>query len=73
MEVLNNTTGASPSIVGQWNSINWPQCYKNTEKRQARIVKAIEAGRWNKAKALQHLLVHMAGFPKEALKKARAG
>ena len=30
----------------------------NVRRLQARIVKAQAAGRWNKAKALQHLLTH---------------
>jgi RNA-directed DNA polymerase len=57
-EALNNATGASPNIVGQWHSINWAPCYENVQKLQSRIVKAIKAGRWNKVKALQHLLTH---------------
>ncbi|MDR1207904.1 MAG: group II intron reverse transcriptase/maturase [Holosporales bacterium] len=56
--LYDNATGASPSIFGQWHSINWAPCYENVKKLQARIVKAIKAGRWNKVKALQHLLTH---------------
>ena len=32
--------------------------HRNVRRLQARIVKAIQAGRWGKVKALQHLLTH---------------
>ena len=41
-----------------WQAINWPQVYQNVRRLQVRIVKAIQAGRWGKVKALQHLLTH---------------
>ena len=40
----------------EWSHIQWNQCYKTVRKLQARIVKATQEGRWNKVKALQHLL-----------------
>jgi len=39
-----------------WNGINWKQVTGNVRRLQARIVKAVEKGRWGKAKALQRLL-----------------
>lgn len=41
-----------------WHAINWQKVSSNVRRLQARIVKATQAGRWNKAKALQHLLTH---------------
>lgn len=39
-----------------WNQINWQKVKRNVRRLQVRIVKAIEAGRWGKVKALQRLL-----------------
>lgn len=39
-----------------WNQINWLKCEAHTRKLQARIVQATQQERWNKVKALQHLL-----------------
>lgn len=41
-----------------WHSINWKKVYSNVRRLQARIIKARKAGKWNKVKALQHLLTH---------------
>jgi RNA-directed DNA polymerase len=41
-----------------WNQINWKRVNRNVRRLQARIVKAIEEGRWGKVKALQWLLTH---------------
>ena len=51
---FNNLTGASSNI--EWHSINWKEVQTNVKRLQVRIVKAVQEGRWNKAKALQHLL-----------------
>ena len=48
--------GAASRANGDWNQIDWQQCATNVSRLQARIVKAIEAGRWNRARALQRLL-----------------
>lgn len=53
---LKDMTGALPNIQEHWHHIMWKPCYKNIQRLQARIVKATQAGRWNKVKALQHLL-----------------
>ena len=44
----------------QWNAINWRAIESEVCRLQARIVKAVQQGRWNKVKALQHLLTHSA-------------
>ena len=41
-----------------WESINWTKCEVEVKKLQARIVKAQKAGKHNKVKALQWMLVH---------------
>jgi hypothetical protein len=47
---------ASSGKADAWSQIDWPRCERNVRRLQARIVKATQAGRWNKVKALQRLL-----------------
>jgi RNA-directed DNA polymerase len=49
-------TGAPPTYHEVWDQINWDEVTQEVTRLQARIVKAIQAGRWNKVQALQHLL-----------------
>jgi len=53
---MTTQVGALSNNLTPWHSITWPKCYKNVQRLQARIVKAIQEGRWNKVKALQRLL-----------------
>src|SRR5712692_4322374 len=55
---LNRTAGAVSHAEVNWHAINWPKAHQNVRRLQARIVKATQAGRWGKVKALQHLLTH---------------
>ncbi|TFB34219.1 reverse transcriptase N-terminal domain-containing protein, partial [Pseudomonas sp. F01002] len=41
-----------------WNGISWADAQRRVRGLQARIVKAVQEGRHNKAKALQWLLTH---------------
>jgi len=41
-----------------WHAINWQQAHTIVRRLQARIVKATQAGRWGKVRALQRLLTH---------------
>jgi RNA-directed DNA polymerase len=50
--------GAAPDLVPGWHSINWRKVWHNVRRLQARIVKAVQEGRWNKVKALVYLLTH---------------
>jgi len=50
--------GAPSGELLNWPDIDWHQCRRIVRRLQARIVKAIQAGRWNKVKALQWLLTH---------------
>jgi RNA-directed DNA polymerase len=47
----------APSDV-TWAGINWAEVQRQVRRLQTRIVKATQAGRHNKAKALQWLLTH---------------
>jgi RNA-directed DNA polymerase len=51
-------TGALSDDKMIWTSINWNRAYRNVRRLQARIVKATQAKRWGKVKALQRLLTH---------------
>jgi hypothetical protein len=46
------TAGAASDGVVSWHAINWQKAYRNVCRLQARIVKACQAGRWGKVKAL---------------------
>src|SRR5262245_23773097 len=50
------TACASSGKASAWDQVDWPQCERQVRRLQARIVKATQAGRWNKVKALQRLL-----------------
>jgi N-terminal domain of reverse transcriptase len=49
--------GAAPDQVVNWNAIDRRKVYRTARRRQAHIVKAVQKGRWNKAKALVYLLI----------------
>ena len=51
-----DTAGAASRAEEGWHTINWKSAFRIVCRLQARIVKAIQAGRWGKAKALQYLL-----------------
>jgi RNA-directed DNA polymerase len=48
--------GAPPTDANTWDQIDWPQVNAEVTRLQMRIAKAAREGRWNKVKALQHLL-----------------
>src|SRR6516165_8849176 len=53
-----DTAGAASRAEEGWHTINWKSAFRIVCRLQARIVKAIQAGRWGKVQALQHLLTH---------------
>ena len=62
--------GAASDITDiHWHSINWNAVNENVRRLQARIVKATQAGRWNKVKALQRLLTHSFGGKVSAVRR----
>src|SRR6516164_1693684 len=50
--------GAVSSEAAEWYAIDWQAIHRNVRRLQARIVKAVKAGRWCKVRALQRLLTH---------------
>jgi RNA-directed DNA polymerase len=52
------TAGAASDVAVNWHAIDWQKAHRNVRRLQVRIVKAVQAGRWNKVKALQRLLTH---------------
>lgn len=52
------TAGAVSHGEVEWQALNWPKLHHTVRRLQMRIVKAVQAGRWGKVKALQHLLTH---------------
>src|SRR5437660_1011895 len=54
----NTFAGAASHTEVNWRTIDWSAVHRNVRRLQARIVKATQQGRWNKVKALQHLLTH---------------
>jgi RNA-directed DNA polymerase len=53
--------GAAPERTPDWHSIDWKKVWRTVRRLQARIVKAVAEGRWNKVKALVYLLTHSFG------------
>jgi RNA-directed DNA polymerase len=50
--------GAASHNPVDWHAIDWQKVHRNVRRLQARIVKAMQEGRWGKVKALQRLLTH---------------
>ena len=50
--------GAPAHDARDWQAIDWPKVHRIVRRLQARIVKATQAGRWNKVRTLQRLLTH---------------
>jgi len=58
MTAVATLTGALSTGPGVWHTIDWYAVHRTVRRLQARIVKAVQAGRWGKVRALQHLLTH---------------
>jgi RNA-directed DNA polymerase len=58
MSAAEMLAGAAPRRVPDWHSIDWRKVWQTVRRLQARIVKAVAEGRWNKVKALVYLLTH---------------
>ena len=52
------SVGAASHTSLNWRQIDWHSVNRNVRRLQVRIVKAVEAGRWGKVKALQRMLTH---------------
>jgi RNA-directed DNA polymerase len=68
------TAGATPAGAVShnevdWHAINWQKAHTIVRRLQARIVKATQAGRWGKVRALQRLLTHSLAAKVVAVKR----
>jgi RNA-directed DNA polymerase len=61
MSAAEMLAGAAPERTPDWHSIDWKKVWRTARRLQARIVKAVAEGRWNKVKALVYLLTHSFG------------
>src|SRR4051812_33920804 len=61
MSAAATLAGAAPDRAIDYRAIDWRKVYRTVRRLQARIVKAVRAGRWNKVKALVYLLTHSFG------------
>ena len=61
MSAAEMPAGAAPDRTPDWHSIEWKKVWRTVRRLQARIVKAVTEGRWNKVKALVYLLTHSFG------------
>ncbi len=57
MSGVKTKCASSTKCANNWNSIDWKRCERKVRKLQVRIAKAQKEKRYNKVKALQHLLV----------------
>ena len=53
-----NGAGAVSHDAMDWHAIDWRRVHQTVRRLQVRIVKAVQASRWGKVRALQHLLTH---------------
>ena len=58
MSAVATPAGAAPDPALDWHAIDWHKVYRTVRRLQARIVKAVQEGRWHKVKALVYLLTH---------------
>lgn len=73
-ETKQRTAVATPAGAVSHNevdghAINWQQAHTMVRRLQARIVKATQAGRWGKVRALQRLLTHAFSAKAVAVKR----
>lgn len=61
MSAAKMLAGAAPERTPDWHSIEWNKVWLTVRRLQARIVKAVAEGRWNKVKALVYLLTRSFG------------
>jgi RNA-directed DNA polymerase len=58
MTAVATRTGALSDRPVAWQAIDWSAVHRQVRRLQARMVKAVQAGRWGKVRALQPLLTH---------------
>ena len=52
------SVGAPPALAKQWEALDWASLYRQVQRLQVRIAKAVKEKRFGKARALQWLLTH---------------
>ena len=57
MSALGLVEGPS-DVTTAWSQIDWARIVRHVSRLQARIVKAVKAGRWHRVRSLQRLLVN---------------
>jgi RNA-directed DNA polymerase len=58
MTAVATLTGALSTGPVAWHTLDWYAVHRTVRRLQARLVQAVQAGRWGKVRALQHLLPH---------------
>jgi RNA-directed DNA polymerase len=58
MTAVATPAGAVSHETLNWHAIDWRNVHRIVRRLQARIVKAVQEGRWGKVNALQHVLTH---------------
>src|SRR5919198_3642618 len=58
MTAVATPAGAVSRNAVDWHAMKWQKAHSIVRRLQARIVKATQAGRWGKVRALQRLLTH---------------
>lgn len=58
MTAVTTRTGALSGSSGAWHAMEWYAVHRQVQRLQARLVQAVQARRWGKGRALQHLLTH---------------
>src|SRR4029078_9393920 len=61
MSAAEMLAGAAPERAPDLHSLDWKKVWRTVRRLQARIVKAVAEGRWNKVKALVYLLTRSFG------------
>ena len=69
MTAVATPAGAVSHKAVEWHALNWRAVHRIVRRLQARIVKAVQAGRWGKVQALQHLLTHSVSGKALAVKR----
>ena len=52
-EIFSKLADAPSHEAVTWHAIDWRKAVRNVRRLQARIVKAVRAGKWHKVRALQ--------------------
>jgi RNA-directed DNA polymerase len=68
-EIFSKLADAPSHEAVTWHAIDWRKAVRNVRRLQARIVKAVRAGKWHKVRALQRLLTRSLSSQALAVKR----